>query len=296
MRSLAKLLPMSTPTRIRRMLPGAGRRISSNQFSLPLVAQLNSLNMGAFSLPTTGPADRDPRAMRNPILDEIDAAANNAHAQLSPPAQEALKRAGAPVPQQQAQVQPIKPPTQAPAPITPIERTPEQEANIGELQRITGPGPQSQSGIAQMKHAGARIPLQILDAIGSGLFPRIAAGIPGTQAHHDVLVAQREGAVNEGEALRKADEAAREEATKENTEQAQQGHLQAETGTLIPAQAEHLQAQAYTLLNPEEKGAAKTIETDQGVMQWNPETHRYDINAGNLPEKKQGGSIHQDDE
>ena len=33
---------------------------------------------------------------------------------------------------------------------------------------------QNQSGIDQIHHAGIRIPLQVLDAIGSGLFPNIA--------------------------------------------------------------------------------------------------------------------------
>lgn len=249
--------------------------------------------MGAFSLPITDPNAR----ARNPILDEIDAAATNAHAQLSPQAQEALKRAGAPLPQQQqAQPQPITPPKAAPAPITPVPQSAEEQANVAELNRITGPGPQSGSGISQMKHAGARIPLQILDAIGSGLFPRIAAGIPGTQAHHDVLVAQREGAVKQGEELRKGEEQAQLNAAQQQQQLASAENLQSEAELLHPAQAAHLEAQAYTLLNPEEKGAAKTISTDQGIMQWNPETRRYDIQAGGLPEKQQGGSVHQDDE
>lgn len=65
--------------------------------------------MDAFSLPI------QPRT--NPYLDEIDAAAQGAHAQLSPGAQEALKRAGAPIPGQAAQ------PTQriSSPPATPIK-------------------------------------------------------------------------------------------------------------------------------------------------------------------------------
>jgi hypothetical protein len=47
-----------------------------------------------------------------------------------------------------------------------------------------------------------------------------------------------------------------------------------------------------------EEEAGKTITTDQGIMQWNPDTKRYDIKAGNSPEKadKQQGTVHQLDD
>ncbi len=75
----------------------------------------------AFAIPNQqGPGTGDPNSMRNPYLDEIDAAANNAHAQLSPGAQEALRRAGAPVPQAQPEAVPqrITSPGPTPAPIS----------------------------------------------------------------------------------------------------------------------------------------------------------------------------------
>lgn len=52
--------------------------------------------MGTFSIPAGGPADA--QGPRNPILEELDRAAADAHAKLSPGAQEALRRSGAPIP------------------------------------------------------------------------------------------------------------------------------------------------------------------------------------------------------
>jgi hypothetical protein len=45
-----------------------------------------------------------------------------------------------------------------------------------------------QSGVGQIKHAGLRIPLQILSALGDAVVPALTMGIPGTQLHHDMLV------------------------------------------------------------------------------------------------------------
>lgn len=53
----------------------------------------------------------------------------------------------------------------------------------------------SPSGISGMHHAAARIPLQILDAVGSAFLPGLTEGLPGTQLHHNMLVRQAEGAV-----------------------------------------------------------------------------------------------------
>lgn len=90
-----------------------------------------------------------------------------------------------------------------------------------ELSRLQTTG----SGVSQIQNPLARIPLQILDAVGSGLFPKIAAGIPGTSAHHSVLVNQAENQVGDEAAQQKtADEAAKTEAETEK-EQAQTGAI-----------------------------------------------------------------------
>lgn len=154
----------------------------------------------------------------NPLLDEIDG--------LSEPAKKALFHAhstiaGTSLPPSPGMDPGIAP--AAPAPIAPIgpPKTPVTlgapamsntalQGHQANLQRLTAPpltgdmahtdADTGQTGIGQIHNKWARIPLQIADAIGSGLFPRIAENIPGTQAHHNDLVHQAQGAVDSDEA------------------------------------------------------------------------------------------------
>jgi hypothetical protein len=228
-----------------------------------------------------GPAQRDPTALRNPYLDEIDAAANNAHATLSPGAQAALQKAGAPLPAAPAPTpqitgpRPATPtlgPTPAPAPV-PV--APTNPANVQDLVRLTKPDTglhnkenTGTAGVNQIHNPWARVPLQILDAIGSGFAPGLTSAIPGTQLHHQALIGGRENAL-------KQDEVQRESQEKAQTAAATQGHLEAET--------ENQRAQALR----EHQAPHPTITTDKGIMQWNPQTNRFDIPAGNAPEKEE---------
>ncbi len=174
---------------------------------------------------------------RNPYLDEIDAAANNAHAQLSPGAQMALQKAGAPVgmtgavpaaPQQITNPRPAAP-TLAPQPVPP---TAAQGPIASELGRLTAPPPSDPSlvhtkantgtaGVNQIHNPWARIPLQIASAVGETFAPRLAAALPGTESHHQMLVGQTEGALKQQQGIRTEEEKARLEA-------ANQHHLEAE--------------------------------------------------------------------
>src|SRR5882724_5532676 len=93
---------------------------------------------------------------RNPYLDEIDQAANNAHAQLSPGAQMALKKAGAPIGMTEAQSQApaiTTPRPQAPS-IAPVPQSPTQQADAAELARITAPPPSDPSLIHTKQNTG----------------------------------------------------------------------------------------------------------------------------------------------
>jgi len=196
-----------------------------------------------------GPLQRDPQALRNPILDEIDNAATNAHAQLSPQAQAALSKAGAPVPGQPAPTGPqptITTPRAAAPSIAPVPQSPTQQANATELARITAPPPSDPAlvhthantgtaGVNQIHSPWARIPLQIASAIGETFAPRLAAAIPGTESHHQMLVGEREGALKQDELQREGEEKAR-------TAASTQEHLAGET--------EHNLAQADALRNP----------------------------------------------
>jgi hypothetical protein len=252
--------------------------------------------MGAFSLPI------QPRT--NPYLDEIDAAAQGAHAQLSPGAQEALKRAGAPIPGQAAQ-QPTQrissPPQNAPgaipmgeptaaapttapiaaparAPITPVPLSPEGQAAQGEVNRLLKPPPSNPalvhtkentgaSGINQIHSPWARIPLQIAEAIGTGFAPGLASAIPGTQLHHNVLVNQAEGAVTQQQKQRADEEAAR-------TAAATQGH--------VGAQADLAEAQAQAL---GEESRKNTMDVGPGHGVWNLKEHKWDVEPTSIDGK-----------
>lgn len=153
-----------------------------------------------------------------------------------------------------------------------------EQAHQNELNRLTT-GETGKSGIDQIHSAWLRYPLKVLGAIEQGFAPRLAAFTPGTDLHHQMLVHQAEDAV------------ANDEKT-ENSE-ANRAHLAAETSELGQRGAEE-QARAESLANPPEKeeAAGKTITTDQGIFQWNPETKRYDIKAGNAATKEQG-TVHQ---
>lgn len=173
----------------------------------------------------------NPNPMDNPVLSEID----NAHSSLSPQAQQALDQAHktlmAPMAMPSAGVQTIAPPSQpaanptaaapmrpmaAPGPATPTIAPP--SAQQQELTRLTTPSPggdlahtkadTGQSGIGQIHNPWARIPLQILDAIGGSAAPGIEQRLPGTQGHHDLLVRHAEKNVT-GEQTIQNDEAKR---------------------------------------------------------------------------------------
>lgn len=156
-----------------------------------------------------GPSQRDPQALRNPILDEIDNAAQNAHAQLSPQAQAALAKAGAPLPGQATPAGPqptIATPRAAPPSIAPVPQSPQEQAAGAEVARLTAPPPSNPAlvhthantgtaGVNQIKSPWARIPLQIASAVGETFAPRLAAALPGTESHHQMLVNQAENAL-----------------------------------------------------------------------------------------------------
>ena len=212
----------------------------------------------------------------NPVWDEIA----NKHASLSPQAKQAIELSGVmakqapaivpqdpthdlpdapmpgaiPIPKDNAlaNLPPVTPgaigvpvgmsATPKPAQHIPIPEDPRLQQAKDRYSNIMQTGP----GVSQIHHAGIRIPLQILDAIGSGLFPNIAMGIPGTTAHHQLLM---NGAANnlgnledqQNAAVKRAGEEANrfktegevaEQPTKHDLDVANTGHIQAETNAL----------------------------------------------------------------
>lgn len=127
------------------------------------------------------------------------------------------------------------------------------------------------NGISQIKNPWGRVPLQILDAIGSGLFPRIAQGIPGTEAHHELALNQATGAVKQEEEQRAAaDKSAQEQALTAHTNaevplaEAQTHETNVRADTLIPAQGAEAAARAELAKHPSDEFTQ--FPTAQGMM------------------------------
>lgn len=96
-----------------------------------------------------------------------------------------------------------------------------QEEHLTSLNRLQ----KSPSGIGGLPMA-ARIPLTVLDALGSAFLPGLTMGLPGTQLHHQLLVRQAEGAVKNDQGQQKAaDESA--------LQTAQTGEANARTESLL---------------------------------------------------------------
>jgi len=158
----------------------------------------------------------------------------------------------------------------APMPTLTRPAVPASDEHQSELTRLTS-GPQGKSGISQIHNPFARNSLHVLDAIGSAFLPGLTANLPGTEYHHQGLVANAQRRVN-------AD-------TAQATAKANQEHMGAESAEL-GARAQHEQAQAEALGTAKpDKAEAKTVETDAGIMQWNPDSQRYDIPVGQAPGK-----------
>jgi hypothetical protein len=143
------------------------------------------------------------------------------------------------------QAQPVNPPT-------PLDRA---QARLAYLTR-TG------SGVSQIKNPVGRVAAGIADVAGTILAPGIAAAIPGTTLHHNVLLNQAQAQLN-------------------NDQDQEQRALQEEN---TRGEIAERNARISAMQNPTPE-AAKTITTDQGIQQWNPVTQRYDIPAGQSPDR-----------
>lgn len=215
----------------------------------------------------------------NPILDELHQKADALHASLSPPAKEAVAQSGilgGLMPSAPAATPSIGPsaPDSDMAPslgtgskvsfpfLGPSGRTPAE----AELQRKQSTG----SGISQIHNPFLRTLASIGEGIGSALpiTRNILPFIPGTEAHHQQLVGEGQQQVNIESAEQKAADATKDAESKR---------------ALEAAQAEHATAQAQQT----KEQTPHTLQTDQGIMQWNPETKRFDIPAGQSPAKEE---------
>jgi hypothetical protein len=141
---------------------------------------------------------------------------------------------------------------------------------------------QSRSGIEQIHNPFLRTLGRIGDVALSTLLPAAAVYTPGTQLHHQMNVNSAAHAVQNEQGEQKAAEEAA-------AAPVNRAHMQAET-ELENQQADEARARAEGLRNPppKEELEGKTIETEQGIMQWNPKTHAYDTKVGDAPGKTTG--------
>jgi hypothetical protein len=202
----------------------------------------------------TSPSPLNPRPLSgNPYLDEIDSAVAQGHANLSPPAQEAVSRSGVapallglvpPATQPAPAVAPLAaprpamrglastappelsgtagptsaaplmpmamdrpmPPAQPLLSARPLSQLSPTETEYNRLHHVMTPaelaqgGPHTHlntgaSGLEQIHSPWARVPLEILNAIGTGFAPRLTSAIPGTPLHHQAVAAENEDAL-----------------------------------------------------------------------------------------------------
>ncbi len=132
-----------------------------------------------------------------------------------------------------------------------------------------------------------------LDAVGTAVAPRIAAAIPGSTVNQEV--AQNREAKQDAQQAELSQKEAVTGETKARTNAIENPQPKEETeGKTITTDEGILQWDPATRRYDVPVGAApgrsetegKTITTDQGVMQWNPDTKRYDIPVGGAPVKQ----------
>ena len=129
----------------------------------------------------------------------------------------------------------------------------------------------SGSGINQIKNPILRGLANAADIAGSVFTPRLDSLIPGTQSHHQLLMNQQNDLIGKDQAQQAAD-------TAQQDAQAQVQQRQA------LAQQEAAKAQAD--LDPQKAvDPSKTVQTDDGVYQLDPDTGKYDIRVGDTVAK-----------
>jgi hypothetical protein len=129
----------------------------------------------------------------------------------------------------------------------------------------------SGDGISQVKNPLLRGIARAADIAGTVFLPNLARAIPGTMLHHNMLVNQATQNVAQDQAQQQA-------ATTLQDSQAQVQQRQ--------ALAQQEQAKAAALANPQKAGdPTKTVQTDDGVFQFNPDTGKYDNRVGDKVEK-----------
>jgi hypothetical protein len=131
------------------------------------------------------------------------------------PVPEPMSHASAPPPAAQPEPQaPPLAPMQPAAQPRPLVKPPQPSENEQELQQKFNHVSTTGSGISQIHNPVGRTLLTIADAIGSGLFPRIAMNIPGTAAHHQQVLGETEHSLEHEQKNRQQTSAEQEQAAR----------------------------------------------------------------------------------
>jgi hypothetical protein len=141
------------------------------------------------------------------------------------------------------------------------------QTDTSERSRLINTG----SGVSQIHNPLLRGIARAADIAGSVFLPGLAAAIPGTTLHHNILVNQASRNVATDQAGDKA-----------NVD-LQDSQAQVQQRQALAAQET---AKAATLGDPRKAvDPSKTVTTDDGVFQLNPETGHYDTRVGDAVAK-----------
>jgi hypothetical protein len=189
-------------------------------------------------------------------------------------------------------------PVARPAPGSAVQPSADAQARRAELTRLQSSG----SGVSQIHNPILRT-LGTIGDVAASFFPRAATVIPGTTLHHQMLLRNAGGAVKEDTAEQEAQareqlqgaEAHEAEAKANQTKEVTPHTLQTAAGIMqFNPETQRFDIPAGQA-SPKEEVEGKTVTTDQGIMQWDPNTHGYTIRVGGAPEKESGEKALQDE-
>jgi hypothetical protein len=130
----------------------------------------------------------------------------------------------------------------------------------------------SGSGVDQIHNGLGRGLARVADIAASVFAPRLAQALPGTTMHHEMLIWQQQAKL------------ANDQAQEQATTQLADSNAQVEQRQAL---AQQEQAKAASLADPHKAvDPSKTVTTDDGVYQLNPDTGRYDQRVGDRVEKQ----------
>lgn len=170
------------------------------------------------------------------------------------------------------------------APAQQMAEPPAPSAAVQRLQQLQATRP----GVENIKNPVGRTLARIGDVILGTFSPRAEALTPGTEGNYAQRIAGAQRAV-------KAEQEGKNQESEEALRRAEAANYGAKA-PLHEAQAREANARANALEHPEQKlspeSEQKTIETDQGIFQWNPQSKRYDISVGKGKSAKENGTVH----